>query len=116
MIVSNVNKVPVTKVNNIETKSISMKVLISPKNGWEGYVMREVEVLEGGYTPKHSHPWEHINYMIEGKGELMIDGKINEVTAGSFAFVPPGVLHQFRNVGKEVFRFICIVPERGHFI
>lgn len=116
MIVSNVKDVPAIKVENDETKFISMKALVSPKEGWEGYVMREVEVLEGGYTPKHKHPWQHINYMLEGEGELMIDGKINKVKAGSFAFVPPGVLHQFRNAGKSVFKFICIVPEEGHKI
>ena len=93
-----------------------MKVLISPQEGWEGYVMRVVEVEEGGYTPKHSHPWPHINYFIEGTGELMLDGKMNTVEAGSFAFVPNDTLHQFRNTGTDIFKFICIVPEKGHII
>ena len=114
MIVSNVKDIKVIEVNSDEAKFTSMKSLVSPKEGWEGYVMREVEVLEGGYTPKHRHPWQHINYMIEGDGELMIDGKVNKVTSGSFAFVPPGALHQFRNAGKGTFKFICIVPEEGH--
>ena len=114
MIVDNVKNVPVIEVNSSEAKFTSMKVLVSPKEGWEGYVMREVTVLEGGFTPKHSHPWEHINYMIEGVGELMIDGKINKVEQGSYAYVPKGVLHQFRNDGNGVFKFICIVPKEGH--
>ena len=114
MIVSNVKDVPIIEVNSEEAKFTSMKALVSSKEGFEGYVMREVEVLEGGHTPKHRHPWQHINYMLEGEGELMIDGKINKVEAGSFAFVPPGSLHQFRNAGKGVFKFICIVPEEGH--
>jgi len=33
------------------------------------------------------------------------------MTAGAYAFVPAGAEHQFRNVGPETFRFICIVPE-----
>jgi quercetin dioxygenase-like cupin family protein len=76
--------------------------------------MRVVEVEKDGYTPKHNHPWAHINYMIDGEGELFIDGKINKVKAGSFAFVPPGAMHQFSNSGKSIFRFICIVPKIGH--
>ena len=114
MIVDNTSNVPVIEVNSSEAKFTSMKALVSKKEGWEGYVMREVTVLEGGYTPKHSHPWQHINYMIEGDGELMIDGKVNKVKPGSFAYVPPGSLHQFRNAGKGIFKFICIVPEKGH--
>ena len=114
MRVDNVSNVEVIKVNTTEAKFTSMRVLISPKDGWEGYVMREVTVLEDGYTPKHIHPWEHINYMLEGDGELMIDGKINKVSKGSFAFVPPSTIHQFRNVGKGTFKFICIVPKEGH--
>ncbi len=114
MIVENASNVPVIKVNSSEAKFTSMKALVSKEEGWEGYVMREVEVLESGYTPKHSHPWQHINYMIEGDGELTIDGKVKKVTPGSFAYVPSGSLHQFRNAGKGIFKFICIVPEQGH--
>lgn len=102
------------EINNPNSLHASMKVLISPTEGWEDYVMRVVEVEEDGYTPKHTHPWPHINYMIEGKGELMIDGKVNPVSSGSYAFVPPNALHQFRNAGKGVFKFICIVPKEGH--
>lgn len=114
MIVDNAKNVPVIEVNSGEAKFASMKALVSKTEGWEGYVMREVEVLEGGYTPKHSHPWQHINYFIEGDGELMIDGKINKVTPGSFAYVPENSLHQFRNIGNTTFKFICIVPDKGH--
>ena len=114
MIVGNMNDIEARKINYKEQKDTFVKVLVSPKDGWDGYVMRVIEVLEGGFTPKHSHPWPHINYMIEGEGELMIDGKINKVSPGSFAFVPPGSIHQFRNAGKGVFRFICIVPKEGH--
>ncbi len=100
--------------NSPDVKSTSLKVLVSSKEGWEDYVMREVEVGESGYTPKHSHPWPHINYFLEGEGELMINGQVSQVFAGSFAHVPNDVLHQYRNIGKGLFKFICIVPKEGH--
>ncbi len=114
MIVNNVSNLISKEFNSPDALKTSMKVLISSKEGWEDYVMREVEVGEKGFTPKHSHPWPHINYMIEGDGELFIDGKINKVASGSFAYVPSNSLHQFRNVGKGTFKFICIVPKDGH--
>lgn len=95
-------------------KEAYMKVLVGKEEGWEDHVMRLMEVGESGYTPKHQHPWPHINYMVEGKGELMINGVIHEVEAGSYAFVPSDTIHQFRNVGTGMFKFICIVPSKGH--
>lgn len=114
MIVGNIKDLEKIEVTHPSAQDAAMKVLVSPKEGWEGYVMRVVEVSENGFTPKHSHPWPHINYMIEGTGELLIDGKINTVQDGSYAYVPGGSLHQFRNIGKGIFKFICIVPEEGH--
>ncbi|MBI9010525.1 MAG: cupin domain-containing protein [Tenericutes bacterium] len=114
MIVGNINDVTAKVVNNPEAKDAFIKVLVSPKEGWDGYVMRELEVGAYGYTPKHSHPWPHINYIIEGVGELLIGEKVNRVKAGGFAYVPANETHQFRNVSGEVFKFICIVPEIGH--
>jgi len=95
-------------------KNAHMKVLISDVEGWEDHVMRVIEVGVDGHTPKHEHPWPHINYFIEGQGVLEIDGVINEVSQGSYAFVPENTLHQFRNTSKETLKFICIVPTKGH--
>lgn len=114
MVVGNVKDLNKIEVKHPSAQNASMKVMVSPQEGWNGYVMRHVEVEENGFTPKHKHPWPHINYMIEGEGELLINGKINKVTAGSYAYVPGDSLHQFRNAGKGVFKFICIVPEEGH--
>lgn len=114
MPVGHVKDLNTIKVIHPSALHSSMKALVGPAEGWEGYVMRVVEVNEDGYTPKHSHPWPHINYMLEGNGELMIDDQTHKVFSGSFAFVPPNALHQFRNAGKGIFKFICIVPKEGH--
>ncbi len=114
MIISHKDKVEKRLVTHPEAKDALMKVLISPLEGWEGYVMRVFEVEPGGYTPRHSHPWPHINYVISGRGKLFLDGKENEISGGSFAYVPSGQTHQFQNTGDEKLEFICIVPEEGH--
>ena len=101
-------------IESLEAKNAVMKVLVSPKEGWDDYVMRLVEVAPGGYTPKHNHPWPHINFMVEGRGELLMDGEYQSVNAGSYAYVPGNMEHQFRNNSHHVFKFICIVPKEGH--
>lgn len=112
--VGNVKDLIAKVVSHPSAQDASMKVLVSPEEGWEGYVMRVVSVEVDGFTPKHSHPWPHINYMLEGEGVLLIDGVEHPVCKGSYAYVPAMKVHQFRNAGTTEFQFICIVPEEGH--
>jgi len=113
MIVSHVRDVLGTRMDNDQIKNAVKKTLISPTEGWEGNVMREFELGQGGYTPRHTHSWPHINYILEGEGTLHLDGQDYLLTAGSFAYVPSDKLHQFTNIGNGRFAFICIVPEEG---
>ena len=94
-------------------RDVVKRVLVSPAEGWEGWVMRLFDVAPGGHTPRHAHDWPHINFVAAGRGELHLDGEDHELEAGSYAYVPAGLTHQFSNTGDEVFSFICIVPEHG---
>jgi quercetin dioxygenase-like cupin family protein len=114
MIVGNTRELQAKVIESDLVKDVSMKVLVSPKEGWEGHVMRVFDVEAGGHTPKHSHPWPHINYVISGTGQVMIDGNIHELSAGSYAYVPSDTIHQFQNTSDDTLSFICIVPEEGH--
>lgn len=114
MIVGNFNELLATEIMSPEAKHAAMKVLVSPNEGWEGYVMRVVELEPNGYSPKHAHDWPHINFIIEGTGTLLIGDVLHPLTSGSYAYVPENTLHQFSNAGDVAFKFICIVPERGH--
>lgn len=114
MIVSHEKEVSRKKVDHPEVKNAFMQAIISPKEGWEGYVMRIFELEAGGYTPKHSHDWPHINYILEGTGTLFLENEEHAIEQGSYAYVPSNKLHQFKNTGNETLKFICIVPEEGH--
>jgi quercetin dioxygenase-like cupin family protein len=89
------------------------RLLVGPHDGWQGWALRLFELAPQGHTPRHRHPWPHINYVTQGRGTLHVDGVDQTVTAGSFAFVPADSLHQFSNAGDETFAFLCIVPEEG---
>jgi len=114
MIISHEQEVQAVKVTHPDALNAAMKTLMGPEQGWDGHVMRIIELEENGYSPKHTHPWPHINFMVEGEGVLFLNGVETPVKAGSFAYVPANELHQFKNTGKGMFRFICIVPEEGH--
>jgi quercetin dioxygenase-like cupin family protein len=91
------------------------RVLVSPADGWDGWVMRLFDVQPGGHTPRHAHDWPHINFVAAGRGQLHLDGEDHALEAGSYAFVPAGLTHQFSAAPDEALSFVCIVPEEGDY-
>ncbi|MGE5398443.1 MAG: cupin domain-containing protein [Chitinophagales bacterium] len=114
MYVGHISEIPGLEINVPDVAlNVVKQALVGPKEGWQGWVMRLFTIAEGGYTPRHTHPWPHINYIVRGKGTLFLDGQNYEVEPGSVAYVPGDAEHQFKNNSGEDFSFICIVPEEG---
>ncbi len=61
----------------------------------------------------HSHPDDHLFYVLEGTLSLFIDEERTEAPRGSYAVIPGGVSHDFNNVGTETCRFISINVPAG---
>lgn len=75
------------------------------------YSYRVFTIDPGGHTPFHRHPYEHMNYVIEGNGALVNEkGEETPLKAGDFALVEPDEKHQYRNKGNAPFKMICGVP------
>ncbi len=74
------------------------------------YSVRMIEIDTGGHSPKHSHPYEHENFVVAGKGRVFIVDTWYDLKEGDVAFVPPGVLHQFVNAGDSTLKFLCGIP------
>lgn len=91
-------------------KGVEMRVLIGEAEKAPNFIMRLFTVEPGGYSPYHSHPWEHEVFILSGKGEVHQRERTWEIGPGSVIYVPPGEEHQFLNVGKDVLQFICLVP------
>ena len=94
-------------------KNVEKQVLIGGKQGWDSHVMRMFTLGQEGYSPKHSHPWDHMVYIVKGEGVIFIDGADYPVSGDSVAFIPGGKVHQFRQQGKDELIFMCIVPTEG---
>ncbi|MDH4155963.1 MAG: cupin domain-containing protein [candidate division Zixibacteria bacterium] len=94
-------------------KNVVKANVIGAAQGWKENTMRILRIGPEGCTPHHQHDWEHVNYVIKGKGRLTIAGEVYELSERDFAFVPPNTEHQFRNPYDADFEFICIIPARG---
>ena len=93
-------------------KGVTKQVPISKADGTPAFSFRVFTIEPGGHTPFHSHPFEHLNYIIEGKGTLVGEKKEFGVKKGDFAMVLPNEKHQYRNASPDMpFVMICAVPK-----
>ena len=71
---------------------------------------REFEVAPGGYTPRHSHDYEHEVFVLEGEGVVFEGDRQHRLARGDVIFVQPNEVHQFRNTGASPMKFLCLIP------
>jgi quercetin dioxygenase-like cupin family protein len=90
---------------------VTMRVAIGPEEGAPFFNMRVFEVEPGCFSPRHSHWWEHEVFVLSGKGVVVTEQGELPIEHGSTVFVPGDEMHQFRNTGDGVLRFICLVPQ-----
>ena len=113
MFIDHIDNIEGRRVTATEAQGVFKQVPIGPEQGWQDHAMRVFTIESGGHTPRHSHPWPHINYVIAGEGDLFHEGSTSSVRAGSVAYIPGGTEHQFRNTGESPLKFICVVPRQG---
>jgi quercetin dioxygenase-like cupin family protein len=109
MIIRHSSKVPAEAIES-GGDGATIRELITVREGAPNFAMRLFEVAPGGFTPMHSHPWEHEVFVVEGAGSLGSDAGPVGFCAGDSIFIPSDERHQFRNAGDTVLRFICIIP------
>ena len=84
--------------------------LISADDDAPNFYLRRFTVQKDGYSPKHSHPYEHEVYCLAGKGKVLIGGEWHNFEKDYVIFVPPNVIHQFVNTGDSELIFLCVIP------
>ncbi|MBW8684473.1 cupin domain-containing protein [Chitinophaga rhizophila] len=61
-----------------------------------------IDFAPGSAFGKHTHPGEEIIYVLEGTLEYEVEGKGAIILkAGDVLFIPAGVVHAAKNVGKD---------------
>ena len=113
MNVKHIDEIPSTPVTMEGAEGVTVRRLITDGDGAENFVMRMFEVSPGGWTPLHTHSWEHEIYVLEGQGVIVFEGREFPLRPGNVLFVPGGRDHQFKCTHPTRFRFLCIVPPEG---
>lgn len=78
-------------------------------------IIARVEIAPGGTVGRHTHAGEEISYVIEGEGEVLMEGQPPlKVKAGDGFVIPAGVRHDARNTGKQPLKVLAVyVVEKG---
>lgn len=93
-----------------DVEGVTIRWVIAKEDGAPHFAMRVFEVQPGCGSPHHRHWWEHEVLVLDGRGVVATEEGDFALGPGTAVFVPGGVLHQFRNTGEGLLRFICLVP------
>lgn len=112
-------------VKTIEDRGGEIHVLISPSSVQsKNMIMGTATVPVGGKVLLHAHPHsEECFYVLQGKGEITVDGVgVVPFQPGEAVLTPQGSTHSIVNVGDEEIRVVFAAaplapsPKEGHII
>lgn len=108
----------VKAIDDVKTISyaegVQKRVIIGPKEGAPNFVMRVFDVSPDHSSMYHTHNWEHEVLILSGEA-ILINAKEKEIQLRPMdaIFIPPNEKHCLKNTGKEILRFLCMVPISG---
>jgi quercetin dioxygenase-like cupin family protein len=113
MKITNLEQTKKIKVDMEGAKDAYKQVPISKEDGTPTFSFRVFTIEPGGHTPYHKHPFEHVNYIIDGQGALVMEsGEEKAIKKGDFALILPNEVHQYKNTEpNEPLVLICAVPK-----
>jgi quercetin dioxygenase-like cupin family protein len=78
-------------------------------------VIARVEIAPQARAGRHTHPGDEISYVLEGEGEILIEGQPpRQVKAGDGFVVPGGAKHDAHNTGAGPLKLVGVyVVEKG---
>ena len=78
-------------------------------------IIAHVEIAPGATVGRHTHAGEEISYILEGEGEVLMEGQAPlKVKAGDGFIVPGGTKHDARNTGSQPLKLVAVyVVEKG---
>ena len=112
MLITRLEKVKKTIPEMPGAKGVYKQIPISKADRTPTFSFRVFTIEPGGHTPFHQHPFEHIQYVIEGSGVLVAENRKHEFKKGDFALILPDEKHQIKNTSKlHDLLLICAVPK-----
>ncbi len=79
-----------------------------PTGGVEHQSLAEATLAPGQATQRHYHrASEEIYFVLDGQGEMEVDGVRRRIAVGDAMAIPPGAWHELRAEGDRPLRILC---------
>jgi mannose-6-phosphate isomerase-like protein (cupin superfamily) len=88
------------------------RLLATPERGCAS-VTQFVGLIPVGRAPDHFHRYDEVVYVLEGDGELHIDGESVPLRAGTCVHLPSGLVHCLENSGPDEMRVLGVFRPAG---
>ncbi len=85
---------------------ITVKMMVDGDLGADLQTMFMVQYEPRGLAGAHDHPFEESYLILEGDVEAVFDGVTYRLAPGDVAFAGTGCIHEFKNVGTGVVRWL----------
>jgi quercetin dioxygenase-like cupin family protein len=90
-------------------KDIHRYTLLSDEHPALNSQTRYFEIQPGGYSSLEYHRHPHSVIIIRGKGHVVLNDEIKEISAFDVIYISPETIHQFHADQGSELGFICIV-------
>ncbi|AFS83007.1 cupin domain-containing protein [Candidatus Nitrosopumilus sediminis] len=101
-----------SEINYIEgNEGTKIKQYFHPHNTLNGinYSLAQFTLEPGKKSKLHKIKSSEIYYILEGTGNIMIEGEKHVLQKDDSVYVPPNAKQFIENLGTENLRFLCIV-------
>jgi quercetin dioxygenase-like cupin family protein len=76
-------------------------------------VTQFIGLIPPGRAPDHYHRYDEVIYVLEGEGELEIEGRTAPLSAGSCIHLPKTLVHSLANTGESELRVLGVFRPAG---
>ena len=94
------------------TAGRQFRLLATPAVGCAS-VTQFVGYIPVGRAPDHFHKYDEVVYVLEGEGELHVDGESASLRAGSCIHFPARLVHSLENTGPGVMQVLGVFRPAG---
>ena len=89
------------------------RYLVKDNTELKNLVVSSTKLRAGKSTTGHRHAGqEEVYIFVSGKGQMELDHKIFDVTAGDTVLIEDNVFHKVYNTGDYMLEFICVFDGR----
>ena len=76
-------------------------------------VTQFIGTIPPGRAPDHSHVYDEVIYVLDGRGSLHVEGRSFPIQAGSCMHLPPLLEHAVENAGDTPMRVLGVFHPSG---